>query len=169
MTRDHASAAVDTPAPHHWSEGAADHILDRERGAREEDASAAATQAQLAALIRSDGVIFRQRLAAELATIAGTINTRVGFPLLAAHTTIAAESLRASGGPYVLIAFSLASDPDVGVADVHVIVRGATWSTEQAYNFVNSHGALTIDGRGPEAFVLQVAAEWLRALPIGGR
>jgi hypothetical protein len=159
----------------HWGTDIADQMLDQMRAARELRAAADARAEQLVALVRSAGVVWVDRLAAELTSMKDTFNARVGRPILAIRRTPhGTVSVVADNGPYVLFAFGFV-DLDSPTPDFSVVVqpgRSAGWRTQMPYELdVDDAGALVSRGLelGPEAFAQFACEAWLRALPLNGR
>jgi hypothetical protein len=168
-----APAAVDANVPH-YAASIADQSRERDRVQHEEQARVEATEAKRASLILSTGLIFLDRVAAELAIVATMFNGRVGFPLLATGRAMMSISLRTQiRHEYVLFAFA-ALDTDLALRpDLTVITQFSGQSslrkTTMPYNFEMTDGHLVIAALGPEAFARSVLSGWLATLPLNGR
>ena len=165
--------AVGAPASH-WAADLADQALERARVRGEQEAAVSAADAALAAVLRSSGLAYVDRLEAALASIADVVNARVGRRLLRTGRTFTGSvSLRADTGAYVACALMRLVQPDAAQpVDVEVVVQPDAdpgWRTMTPYAVTVQDGALVIDGHGPEALAAFVTAPFLRTLRLGGR
>lgn len=172
-----APTVVDTSAPH-WATDLANATLERERLVRDQQTAADAHGAQLAAVLRRDGQIWAERLAAELASIAAAVNARVGRPILVMSRTLSGSvSIAATSGAYVLFAFGFVGrDPESRTPSLEVLLQAGPSASctrmTMPYDLdVNDADALVIRGLdlGPEAFAEVVCAPWLQTLQFKGR
>ncbi len=174
MTAINRAPAIEASAPH-YAVDLADQVLARDRTEREHDADAAARASTLAALLRSGGEVWGDRLEAELSSIAATINARIGRPWLTMRRPRPGSlSLSTAESAYILFAPGFVDvNPESRTADLRVVVQpdaSAGWRTTQTYRVdLSDAGALVIDGRGPETFAEFCCTPWLKTLQLGGR
>lgn len=178
-TKQQATAAVEHENAGQWAGDVADAILGRESAARDIRAEGLSAAARLRAGVEHDGLMFFQRVEAEMRAAATAFNRRIGRIVLEVSPSpngrlfvMSARSIDGAG--FLSLSPRLSTEDRAPVPGVIVTERRHGRESVTPYDLALAEGddlRMHVAGAllSPETFAARILSPWLETIALGGR